>query len=70
MNAPEPHSTPSPRPPQRSRFTFEQMTSTAPVTLLETLLKHPGRILYELQRDERPALAFWLLTFALLGMAI
>jgi len=46
------------------------MTSTAPVTLLETLLKHPGRILYELQRDERPALAFWLLTFALLGMAI
>ena len=46
------------------------MTDTSPLSLLETLLKHPGRVLYELQRAERPSLAFWLLAFALLGMAI
>ncbi|MEO7725323.1 MAG: hypothetical protein ABIU29_11675 [Chthoniobacterales bacterium] len=68
MNTTETPSTPPPLP--RPRFTLEPMTGRAPLTVLETLLKHPGRILYELQRDERPALAFWLLAFALLGMAI
>ena len=46
------------------------MTNNSPLALPEMLLKHPGRVLYELQRDERPALAFWLLAVALLGMAI
>lgn len=68
MNPTETPSTPPPLP--RPRFTFEPMTDRTPRTVLETLLKHPGRILYELQRDERPALALWLLLFALLGMAI
>lgn len=46
------------------------MTGNAPHQVIETLLKHPGRILYELQRDERPVLMLWLLGFALLGMAL
>ncbi len=68
MNTTETPFTSPPLP--RPRFTFEPMTGQTPLAVLETLLKHPGRVLYELQRDERPALAFWLLAFALLGMAI
>lgn len=69
MNTPETPSTPPPL-PKRYRFTFEPMTGHAPLTVLETLLKHPGRVLYELHGDQRPALALWLLILALLGMAL
>lgn len=70
MNLPETPSTPTPKSPKRARLVLEPMTGNAPHQVLETLLKHPGRILYELQRDERPLLALWLLGFALLGMAL
>ena len=70
MSLPETPSTPSPAAPKPPRFIFEPMTSAAPLGVVETLLKHPGRILYELQRDDRPLLALWLLGFALVGMAL
>src|SRR5689334_11831016 len=61
-----------PMPPRRSRkrFTFEPMPDGhGPAELLETLLKHPGRIIYELHADRRRMLAAWFLLFALCGMA-
>lgn len=70
MNLLETPSTPTPKSPKTARLVLEPMTGNAPHQVLETLLKHPGRILYELQRDERPLLALWLLGFALLGMAL
>ncbi len=70
MNLPETPSKPAPKSPPRQRLILEPMTGNAPHQVLETLLKHPGRILYELQRDERPLLTLWLLGFALLGMAL
>lgn len=70
MNLPETPSKPAPKSPPRQRLALEPMTGNAPHQVLETLLKNPGRILYELQRDERPLLALWLLGFALLGMAL
>jgi hypothetical protein len=42
-------------------------SSTAGV--IEALLKHPGRIIYELQKNWRPSLSVWLLIFALTGLA-
>lgn len=68
MNTPETPSIPPPLP--RGRLTFEAMTGDTPLVLLETLLKHPGRVLYELHGNRRPWLALWLLLFALLGMAL
>lgn len=57
-------------PPLSPRFRFEPMPEEAgPVVLLETLLKHPGRIIHELHAGRRPTLAVWLLLFALGGMA-
>lgn len=41
----------------------------SPISIVEALLKYPGRIIYELQNNWRGALAFWLLILALLGMA-
>ncbi len=41
-----------------------------PLLFLETLLKHPGRILYELENGRERALPFWLLIFALGAMAL
>ena len=42
----------------------------APTSVLETLLKHPGRIIHELQHHRAAALSTWLLVLALLGMAL
>jgi len=39
------------------------------VGAIEALLKQPGRIIYELQKNWRPALSTCLLVFALLGIA-
>ncbi|HJT80644.1 MAG TPA: hypothetical protein VJ719_05555 [Chthoniobacterales bacterium] len=39
------------------------------VGALETLLKQPGRIIYELQQNWRANLSAWLLIFALIGIA-
>ena len=54
-------------------FTFEPMPESErdrPVSILETLLKHPGRILHELQFQRSPALLVWLLVLGLSGMAL
>jgi hypothetical protein len=37
---------------------------------LETLLKHPGRVIYELQQNRASALMVWLLVLGLAGMAL
>jgi hypothetical protein len=70
MNQPKNPSTPPPASLPGRRLIFEPMTTHTPLGILETLLKNPGRILYELQRDEGPALGLWLLIFSLVGMAI
>lgn len=65
--------TPSVPPPlsKRDPFQSEPMTGeTSPLLLLETLLKHPGRIIHELHCDQRPKLVAWSLVLALAGMAI
>jgi hypothetical protein len=41
----------------------------SPLLIIETLLKFPGRIIYELQNNWRGGLSAWLLAFALIGMA-
>ncbi len=41
-----------------------------PLLFLETLLKHPGRIVYELEGGRERTLALWLLFFALGAMAV
>jgi hypothetical protein len=41
----------------------------SPILVIETLLKYPGRVIYELQNNWRAALAIWLVALALLGMA-
>ncbi len=70
MNTSETPLTPTPL-PKRDPFQFEPMTGgSGPLLLLETLLKHPGRVIYELHGDRRPSLALWSLILALAGMAI
>jgi len=70
MNIPDAPLTPAPL-PRRGPFTFEPMTEKGrPLFLLETLLKHPGRILYELESGGEQALPIWLLIFALGAMAL
>jgi len=62
--------TPPPLPQRHSRFALEPMPDgKSPVGIIETLLKHPGRIIYELQNNWRAAFSAWLLVLALLGMA-
>jgi hypothetical protein len=39
------------------------------LSIIEALLKFPGRIIYELQTNSRAGLSGWLLALALLGMA-
>ncbi len=41
-----------------------------PASILETLLKHPGRIVHELHHRGAAALPVWLLGLGLLGMAL
>lgn len=41
----------------------------SPFLIIETLLKFPGRVIYELQNNWRPDLSGWLLGLALVGMA-
>ena len=57
-------------PPIPSRFAFEPLPGRAsPALIIETLLKCPGRIVYELQNNWRAALPLWLVSLTLLGMA-
>lgn len=61
---------PPPPPIPGRRFVFEPMRGgNSPISLVEALLKYPGRIIHELQNNWRPALALWLLALGLLGMA-
>lgn len=58
-----------PRPP--SATAFEPMQSdTGPASLIENLLKHPGRIIHDLHHEWRPSMTAWLLALALIGIAI
>jgi len=41
-----------------------------PISLLENLLKHPGRVVHELQQKQASVLAGWLLLFGIVGIAI
>jgi hypothetical protein len=61
----------SPQPPRiPSGFAFEPMTpGKSPALVVEALLKYPGRVIYELERNWRAALAGLLLVFAVAGMA-
>jgi hypothetical protein len=43
---------------------------TGPTSVIESLLKHPGRIIHELQHERAGAVSLWLLLFALMGMAL
>jgi hypothetical protein len=63
--------TPPPLPPQRqSHFAFEPMPEgQSTIAAIETLLKHPGRIIYELQNNWRATLGVSLLVLGLFGMA-
>jgi hypothetical protein len=57
--------------PRREYFKFEPMSGErGPLLFLETLLKHPGRIVYELEGGGVRPLTLWLLLFALGAMAI
>jgi hypothetical protein len=56
--------------PRRDPFQFEPMPAPGgPLLFLETLLKHPGRVIHELHGHARLRLALWFLLFALGGMA-
>jgi hypothetical protein len=63
----------APQPPQlprSSKFAFEPMPAGgSPLSIIEALLKYPGRIIYELQNNWRTDLSGWLLAFGLVGMA-
>ena len=62
---------PLPTPPRKSALTFEPMPeSPTPASVLETLLKHPGRIIHELRQNRAATLPIWLLLLGLTGMAL
>ncbi len=63
---------PSKQPPLfANNFVFEPMPNAEnPISLLENLLKHPGRVVHELHQKQAPILAGWLLIFAIIGVAI
>lgn len=63
MKMPEP----TPRTPA---FSESMGKNINPATLIETLLKHPGRLLHELHHEARTSVIAWLLVLALFGMAI
>src|SRR5205085_755168 len=52
-------------------FVFEPTPNAgSPVTVLENLLKYPGRVVHELHQTRAAILASWLLGFAIIGIAI
>src|SRR6185369_7138743 len=56
--------------PRRNPFAFEPMPEgQSTVGAIESLLKQPGRVIYELQNNWRANLSIWFLIFALLGIA-
>src|SRR5256714_10674077 len=63
---------PSKQPPLfANNFVFEPMPNVEnPVSLLENLLKHPGRVVHELHQKQAPILADWLLIFGIIGVAV
>lgn len=63
---------PPPIPSSSARgLTFEPMPEAAnPASVLETLLKHPGRIIHDLHHRPTATLPAWLLGLGLLGMAL
>ena len=69
MNSPP---IPSKQPPVfANNFVFEPMPNAEnPISLLENLLKHPGRVVHELHQKQAPILAGWLLIFGIIGVAI
>jgi hypothetical protein len=61
---------PPPLPSQpHSTFVFEPLPDQSMTGVIEALLKYPGRVIYELQKNGRAALSGWLLIFGLLGTA-
>ena len=63
---------PSKQPPLfANNFVFEPMPNTTnPISLLENLLKFPGRVVHELHQTRAAILAAWLLIFGIIGVAI
>jgi hypothetical protein len=65
---------PSKQPPlfaNSNNFVFEPMPNTENlISLLEDLLKHPGRVVHELHQTRAAVLAGWLLIFGIIGVAI
>src|SRR4029077_11426465 len=61
----------NPPPLFANNFVFEPMPNAeSPISLLENLLKHPGRVVHELHQKHGPASAGWLLIFGIIGVAI
>lgn len=53
------------------RFALEPMPDPgSPSSILEALLKYPGRIIHELQTQSRRVLLIWLILVALIGSAV
>jgi hypothetical protein len=68
---PNEQKSPPPLPSSVKRFAFAAMPDDpGPLLILETLLKTPGRILFELSETGRLADALWLLAFGLVAMAL
>ena len=67
---------PPPLPSKKTRlfgnnFVFESMPDPEnPISLLENLLKFPGRVVYELHQTRAAILTAWLLIFGIVGVAI
>src|SRR2546430_5363826 len=54
-----------------NNFVFEPMPNVGnPISLLENLLKHPGRVVHELHQTRAAILAGWLLILGIIGVAI
>jgi hypothetical protein len=57
--------------PINGRFLLEPMSHPeSPGSIVEALLKYPGRIIHELQTQRRAGLVAWLLILALIGSAV
>src|SRR5438309_4732133 len=58
------------QPASAGRFTFEPMKNArSPIAVLEALLKTPGRLIHELERNWQPIVILSLVVFAIIGMA-